>query len=60
MSTQSESEEVERRSRWSIFMDVVSTALGCFLIVYAIATAMKPLFDQGGQQDLPQGNKNAT
>jgi len=41
-------------------MDVVSTALGCFLIVYAIATAMKPLFDQGGQQDLPQGNKNAT
>jgi hypothetical protein len=60
MSTQSESEEGERRSRWSIFMDLVSTALGSFLIVYAIATAMKASFDQGGQQDLPQGNKNAT
>jgi len=41
-------------------MDIVSTALGCFLIVYAIATAMKEPFEQGGQQDLPLGNKNAT
>ena len=32
MSTQSLTGEVKKRSAWSIFMGVVTAALGCFLI----------------------------
>ena len=39
MSTQSLTEEVKKRSGWSIFMGIVTAALGCFLIVYPMATA---------------------
>ena len=39
MSTQSLTEEVKKRSAWSIFMGIVTAALGCFLIVYPLATA---------------------
>jgi uncharacterized membrane protein HdeD (DUF308 family) len=39
MSTQSLTEEIKKRSAWSIFMGVVTAALGVFLIVYPLATA---------------------
>jgi len=39
MSVQNLTEEVKKRSAWSIFMGIVTTALGCFLIVYPLATA---------------------
>lgn len=39
MSPQSLTEEVKKRSAWSIFMGMVTAALGCFLIVYPMATA---------------------
>jgi uncharacterized membrane protein HdeD (DUF308 family) len=39
MSTHSLREEGKRHSTWSIFMGIVTAALGCFLIVYPMATA---------------------
>jgi len=39
MSTQSLTGEVKKRSAWSIFMGIVTAAVGCFLIVYPMATA---------------------
>jgi uncharacterized membrane protein HdeD (DUF308 family) len=39
MSVENLTEEVKKRSAWSIFMGIVTTALGCFLIVYPLATA---------------------
>jgi uncharacterized membrane protein HdeD (DUF308 family) len=39
MSAQSLTDEVKKRSAWSIFMGVVTAALGVFLIVYPLATA---------------------
>ena len=39
MSVQNLTEEVKKRSAWSIFMGIVTAALGCFLIVYPLATA---------------------
>jgi uncharacterized membrane protein HdeD (DUF308 family) len=39
MSTQSLTEEVKKRAGWSIFMGVVTAALGVFLIAYPLATA---------------------
>jgi uncharacterized membrane protein HdeD (DUF308 family) len=39
MTTQSLAEEVKKRSGWSIFMGIVTAALGVFLIVYPLATA---------------------
>jgi uncharacterized membrane protein HdeD (DUF308 family) len=39
MTIQSLTEEVKKRSAWSIFMGIVTTALGCFPIVYPLATA---------------------
>jgi len=39
MSTQSLTQEVKKRSAWSIFMGIVTAAVGCFLIVYPLATA---------------------
>ena len=39
MSTQNISEEMKKRSAWSIFMGVVTAALGVFLIVYPLTTA---------------------
>ncbi len=39
MSAQSFIDEVKKRSAWSIFMGVVTAALGAFLIVYPMATA---------------------
>jgi uncharacterized membrane protein HdeD (DUF308 family) len=39
MTTQSLTEEVKKRSAWSIFMGIVTAALGVFLIVYPLATA---------------------
>jgi uncharacterized membrane protein HdeD (DUF308 family) len=39
MSTQSLTGEVKKRSAWSIFMGIVTAALGCFLISYPMATA---------------------
>jgi len=39
MSTQSLTGEVKKRSVWSIFMGIVTAAVGCFLIVYPMATA---------------------
>ena len=39
MSTQNLTEEVKKRSAWSIFMGVLTAALGCFLILYPLATA---------------------
>ncbi|HXJ88150.1 MAG TPA: DUF308 domain-containing protein [Candidatus Binatia bacterium] len=39
MSTQSLSEEVKKRSTWSIFIGILTAVLGCFLIVYPMATA---------------------
>jgi uncharacterized membrane protein HdeD (DUF308 family) len=39
MSAQSLTEELKKRSAWSIFMGIVTAALGCFLIVYPMATA---------------------
>jgi uncharacterized membrane protein HdeD (DUF308 family) len=39
MSTRSLTEEVKKRSAWSMFMGVVTAALGVFLIAYPLATA---------------------
>lgn len=39
MSTQNITEEMKKRSAWSIFMGVVTAALGVFLIVYPLTTA---------------------
>ena len=39
MSVQNLSDDVKKRSAWSIFMGVVTAALGAFLIVYPMATA---------------------
>ena len=39
MSTQSLTDEVKKRSAWSIFMGVVTAALGVFLIIYPLTTA---------------------
>ncbi|MGD0470821.1 MAG: DUF308 domain-containing protein [Terriglobales bacterium] len=39
MPAQSFTEEVKMRSAWSIFMGVLTAALGVFLIVYPLATA---------------------
>jgi uncharacterized membrane protein HdeD (DUF308 family) len=39
MSTQSLTEEVKKRASWSIFMGVITAALGVFLIAYPLATA---------------------
>jgi uncharacterized membrane protein HdeD (DUF308 family) len=39
MSVQNLTEEVKKRSAWSIFMGIVTAALGCFLIVCPLATA---------------------
>ena len=39
MSAQSLNDEVKKRSDWSIFMGVVTAALGAFLIVYPMAAA---------------------
>ena len=39
MTTQSLAEGVKKRSGWSIFMGIVTAALGVFLIVYPLATA---------------------
>jgi uncharacterized membrane protein HdeD (DUF308 family) len=46
MSTPSVSEEVKRRSTWSTLMGIVTAVLGCFLIIYPIATAMNEPFEQ--------------
>jgi len=60
MSTQNVAEEVNSCSRWSIFIGIATTALGYFLIVYAIATAMKEPFEKKGQPDPPRGNQVKT
>ena len=39
MSPQSLTDEVKKRSAWSVFMGVVTAALGVFLIAYPLATA---------------------
>jgi len=39
MSTHSVTEEMKRRSAWSIFMGVITAVLGVFLIAYPLATA---------------------
>ena len=39
MTTHSLTEEIKNRSAWSIFMGVVTAALGVFLIVYPMAAA---------------------
>jgi len=39
MSTQSLTEEVKKHSTWSIFMGLLTAALGVFLIIYPLATA---------------------
>jgi uncharacterized membrane protein HdeD (DUF308 family) len=39
MATQSITGEVKNRSGWSIFMGVLTAALGVFLVVYPLATA---------------------
>jgi uncharacterized membrane protein HdeD (DUF308 family) len=39
MSAQSLTKDVKQRSAWSIFMGVLTAALGVFLIVYPMATA---------------------
>ena len=39
MSTQSVTYDVKKRAGWSIFMGVLTAALGVFLIVYPLATA---------------------
>jgi uncharacterized membrane protein HdeD (DUF308 family) len=39
MSTQSLAGEVKKRSGWSVFMGVLTAALGVFLIAYPLATA---------------------
>ncbi|MGO8733584.1 MAG: HdeD family acid-resistance protein [Terriglobia bacterium] len=39
MTTHSLTEEIKTRSAWSIFMGVVTAALGVFLIVYPLAAA---------------------
>jgi len=39
MSAQDLTEELKKRSAWSIFMGVLTAALGAFLIVYPLATA---------------------
>jgi uncharacterized membrane protein HdeD (DUF308 family) len=39
MATQSLTDEIKKRAGWSIFMGVVTAALGVFLILYPMATA---------------------
>lgn len=39
MSTQSLTEDLKKRSAWSIFMGVITAVLGVFLIAYPLATA---------------------
>jgi uncharacterized membrane protein HdeD (DUF308 family) len=39
MSTQSLTEEVKKHSTWSIFMGLLTAALGVFLIIYPLAAA---------------------
>jgi uncharacterized membrane protein HdeD (DUF308 family) len=39
MAAQSLTDEIKRRSAWSIFMGVLTAALGVFLIIYPMATA---------------------
>lgn len=39
MATQSITDDIKKRSAWSIFMGVITAALGVFLIVYPFATA---------------------
>jgi uncharacterized membrane protein HdeD (DUF308 family) len=39
MPAQSLTDEMKKRSAWSIFMGVITAALGVFLIVYPLATA---------------------
>ena len=39
MSTQNLADELKKRSAWSIFMGVLTAALGVFLLVYPLATA---------------------
>jgi uncharacterized membrane protein HdeD (DUF308 family) len=39
MATQSITDDIKKRSAWSIFMGVLTAALGVFLIVYPLATA---------------------
>ena len=39
MSAQSLTEDVKKRSAWSVFMGVLTAVLGGFLIVYPLATA---------------------
>jgi uncharacterized membrane protein HdeD (DUF308 family) len=39
MATQSLTDEIKKRSAWSILMGVVTAALGVFLIIYPFATA---------------------
>ena len=39
MSTQNLAEDVKKRSAWSIFMGVLTAAIGVFLIAYPLATA---------------------
>ena len=38
MSTQSVAGEIKKRSAWSVFMGIVTVALGVFLIIYPLAT----------------------
>jgi uncharacterized membrane protein HdeD (DUF308 family) len=40
MSTQSLTDDVKKRSAWSIAMGVLTAVLGVFLIIYPFATAM--------------------
>ncbi len=39
MPTQSLTDDIKKRSTWSIFMGVITAALGVFLIAYPLATA---------------------
>jgi uncharacterized membrane protein HdeD (DUF308 family) len=39
MATESLTDDIKKRSAWSIFMGVVTAALGVFLIIYPFATA---------------------
>src|SRR5271169_5150236 len=48
MSTQSLTQDVKKRSGWSIFMGVLTAALGLFLIAYPLATATMTTILLGG------------
>jgi hypothetical protein len=60
VSTQNAAKEENSPSKWTNFMGIVTTALGYFLITYAIASAIKVSFEKEGQQGHLPGNKNAT